>query len=42
MLVYAFSLVGAGLANVALTAYVLVGRRMCSPSVPEAAVRCSL
>ena len=42
VLVYAFSLVGAGLANVALTAYVLVGRRLCSTSVPAAAVRCSL
>jgi uncharacterized membrane protein len=42
VLVYAFSLVGAGVANVALTAYVLVGRRMCAPSVPDATVRCSL
>jgi uncharacterized membrane protein len=42
VLVYAFSLVGAGLANLALNAYVLVGRRMCSPSVPDAKVRYSL
>ncbi len=39
VLVYAFSLVGAGLANVALNAYVLVGRRLCSPSIPDAKVR---
>ena len=42
VLVYAVSLVGEGLANLALRAYVLVGRRMCSPAVPDATVRLSL
>ncbi len=38
VIVYALSLAGAGFANTAMAAYVLVGRRMCPASTPWAVV----
>jgi len=42
VLVYAGSLIGAGLASAALTAYVFVGHRMCAASVTPRRVRYAL
>lgn len=42
VLVYACSLIGAGLASAALTAYIFVGHRMCAASVTSRRVRYAL
>ena len=42
MVVYAATIVGAGLASAGLTAYVLVGRRMCARSMSSGRIRYSM